>query len=72
MVAMEKLNSVAEKLREMKEKHQSFIVSLQLTQKKLERVRGELEENGVLNGSPRKAARARSRGGGGRERCRKK
>lgn len=52
----------------MEEDHYSLTESLQLTQKKLRRVSGNLKENNVLIRRVRKAAKARKHVGGGQRR----
>lgn len=65
MIAVKKLNLVKEKLRKIWEDHYSLTVSLQSTQKELDRVKGEFKENCVLSESLREAANARSERGEG-------
>lgn len=52
----------------MKKDHGSLRIRLQLAQKKLERVKGELKEKGARIESLREAAQTRKRGGGGQSR----
>lgn len=47
MVVVEKLASVEEELKKVKRNHCRLTVSLELKQKKMERVRGELKKNDV-------------------------
>lgn len=66
---MEKSDSIKKVLKEIKKDHYSLIVSLWLTQRKLERVREELKEKYVLTESSRMRAwrrdvtRGRQKGG---------
>lgn len=62
---VEKPNSVETELKRMTEDNYSLMVSLQLTQEKLDWAREELKDNDVLTESVWKAAKASSRDGGG-------
>lgn len=61
-VVLEKLNLVQEKLESKKKDHYSLTISLQLPQKKLDRVRGELKEKKGVIESSWEAAKAKKRG----------
>lgn len=67
MSVAEKLNSAKRKLKKIKKDQHSLVVSLQLRQKKLERVRGKLKENESLIKSLPIPAKARKRVGGEQE-----
>lgn len=68
MAVAEKLNSVKVKLKKMNEDQYSLMVSLQLAQKELKRVKGESKKKDVLIESLREAAKAKKPGGRGQER----
>lgn len=68
MAFVERLNLVSPELKKMEEDPQSLMISCQLTQKKVKRVRGELTEKNVLIESLPEAAKVKKRGGGSQER----
>lgn len=68
MVDAEKLSSRKDKLKKMKKTLYSLMVSLELTQRKLKRVSGKLQEKVVLTQSLWDAAEARKRDRIGQER----
>lgn len=67
-VAVGKLNLVGKYLKTMKKGHYSLILSLQLTQKGMERVRKEVKEKGALTKILREAAEGRKRSRGVQDR----
>lgn len=65
LVLVESLNSLKRELIKMMEDRSSKRISLQVTQKELDLVNGELREHDVLTESLREAARAEKRGEAG-------
>lgn len=64
-VAMEKLNLEKRELKNIREDHYKLMISLQLTQKKLGRVRGEAKKKELLTESFSMASKGMERGGEG-------
>lgn len=64
MMIVDRLNVVKEELKKMNENHYSLMVKMQLTQKKVEQVKGESRRKSILIENSRKAAETRKRGGG--------
>lgn len=65
MVAVEKLTYIRMELKMTEDDHHSLMASLQLAQKDLERVKGELRREECLIETTREAAEARKCGGRG-------
>lgn len=65
MEVVKKYNSVKEELKKLKGDHYSLIVNLQLMQKELEQVRGEMTQKNLVIENAQKEAKKRSLGGQG-------
>lgn len=68
MTVLEKLSSAKRERKKIRGNHYSLMVSFQLTQMKLERVKRGLKVRNVLAESLREATKAKNRGEGGQER----
>lgn len=69
---VEKLIVAKSKLMMMKDYHYSLRARLQVTQKKLERVRGEFKERKTMTESLREASKTRQHGRQGQKKSREK